>query len=85
MDKWLNSPLRAVGNANGGNELWQGENPVTVPVTVPVTGESRKSTVSGGSKPAPEDAELAVVNAAWPTLPEAIRAGILAMVKAAGG
>jgi hypothetical protein len=26
---------------------------------------------------------LAAVNAAWPTLPEAIRAGILAMVKAA--
>jgi hypothetical protein len=33
----------------------------------------------------PEDADpdLAAINAAWPTLPEAIRAGILAMVKAA--
>jgi hypothetical protein len=28
---------------------------------------------------------LAAVVAAWPTLPEAIRAGILAMVKAAAG
>ena len=31
------------------------------------------------------DPELAAVNAAWPTLPEALRAGILAMVKAAKG
>jgi hypothetical protein len=29
------------------------------------------------------DPNLATVVAAWPTLPEAIRAGILAMVKAA--
>jgi hypothetical protein len=29
------------------------------------------------------DADLAAVNAAWPTLPEAIKAGILAMVRAA--
>jgi hypothetical protein len=31
----------------------------------------------------PSDPDLAVVVAAWPSLPEAIRAGILAMVKAA--
>jgi hypothetical protein len=30
------------------------------------------------------DPDLAAVEAAWPELPEAIRAGILAMVKAAG-
>jgi hypothetical protein len=29
------------------------------------------------------DPDLAAINAAWPTLPEAIRAGILAIVKAA--
>jgi hypothetical protein len=29
------------------------------------------------------DPDLALVNQAWPDLPEAIRAGILAMVKAA--
>jgi len=32
-----------------------------------------------------EDPDLAAVNAAWPTLPEALKAGILAMVKAASG
>jgi hypothetical protein len=31
------------------------------------------------------DHDLAAVNAAWPTLPAAIKAGILAMVKAAKG
>jgi hypothetical protein len=32
-----------------------------------------------------DDPDLAAVVAAWPKLPEAIRAGILAMVKAASG
>lgn len=31
------------------------------------------------------DTSLAMVIDAWPTLPEALRAGILAMVRAAGG
>jgi hypothetical protein len=34
---------------------------------------------------APNDTELAAVVDAWPELPEAIRAGILAMVRAASG
>jgi hypothetical protein len=29
------------------------------------------------------DPDLAAINAAWPALPEALKAGILAMVKAA--
>jgi len=33
---------------------------------------------------APEDADLRRVVNSWPTLPEAIRAGIMAMVNAAG-
>ena len=33
-----------------------------------------------GSEPAGMPADLARVVAAWPTLPEAVRAGILAMV-----
>ena len=33
----------------------------------------------------PTDPELAAVVAAWPDLPPAIRAGVLALVKAAGG
>jgi hypothetical protein len=50
---------------------------------------------SGGSKsgnkgagfgaPTPTDPELTAVVAAWPDLPRAIRAGIVAMVGAAGG
>jgi hypothetical protein len=43
---------------------------------------------SGPSTPAtpakPTDPELAAVVAAWPDLPPAIRAGVLALVKAAG-
>jgi len=31
------------------------------------------------------DSDLKAVVAAWPTIPEAIRAGILAMIRAAGG
>lgn len=33
----------------------------------------------------PTDPELAAVVAAWPDLPPAIRAGVLALVRAAGG
>jgi hypothetical protein len=40
---------------------------------------------TGGAPAAVEDPELAAVAAAWPALPAAIRAGILAMVRAAGG
>ena len=35
--------------------------------------------------PKPADPELAAVVAAWPDLPPALRAGIAAMVAAAGG
>jgi len=35
--------------------------------------------------PTPTDPELAAVLAAWPTLPPAIRAGMLAMVRVIGG
>jgi hypothetical protein len=33
----------------------------------------------------PADPDLALVNAAWDRLPEAVKAGIVAMVKAAAG
>jgi hypothetical protein len=63
--------------------LRQGENPVAFPVAV----GSRKTAAKAAPKPRsaePDvDPDLAAVNAAWPTLPEAIRAGILAMVRAA--
>jgi hypothetical protein len=36
-----------------------------------------------GHRAAPQDPELTAVIAAWPALPEPIRAGILAMVRAA--
>jgi len=35
------------------------------------------------TSPLPDDPELALIVAAWPELPEAFRAGIVAMVKAA--
>ena len=38
-----------------------------------------------GTVVAQTDTDLAALVAAWPTLPEPIRAGILAMVKAATG
>ncbi len=38
--------------------------------------------VPGMAFPQPDDPGLAAVVAAWPTLPEPIRAGILAMVRA---
>jgi hypothetical protein len=51
------------------------------------------ATANGGSrppratesatKPPPDDSDLAVVLAAWPNLPDTVRAGIVAMVKAA--
>jgi hypothetical protein len=37
------------------------------------------------TKPEALDADLAAVVKAWPMLPAAVKAGILAMVKAAGG
>lgn len=54
-------------------------------------GETREAGQSGaecgalGAQNAPLDPDLAAVVDAWPKLPEAIKAGILAMVKAAGG
>jgi hypothetical protein len=38
-----------------------------------------------GQRAESNDPDLAVINAAWPTLPEALKAGILAMIKAASG
>jgi hypothetical protein len=36
-------------------------------------------------RPTPSDPDLAAVIAAWPALPEPIKAGIVAMIKAALG
>ena len=48
----------------------------------PATDSRRRSSSDADSPP---DEDLRRVIAAWPALPEAIRAGILAMVKAAAG
>ena len=42
-----------------------------------------QSAIESATKPPLEDADLAVVVAAWPHMPEAVRVVILAMVKAA--
>ena len=50
------------------------------------TDGSKSGNNGRGFDPAmPADPELAAVVAAWPTLPPAIRAGVLALVAAAGG
>jgi hypothetical protein len=64
------------------------------PTSAKKTGDSRDggtpsgtpSTVSGSpvSPTSPTDPDLSRVVAAWPVLPKAIRAGIVAMVQAAG-
>ncbi len=53
-------------------------------VAQPVAHESRKAADSGAVESVAIDSDLAAIVASWPTLPAAIRAGILAMVKAAG-
>lgn len=54
--------------ANADNSLQQ----------TPIRGEAESEAVSPNS--GPMDADLAAVFDAWPTLPEAIKAGILAMI-----
>ncbi len=52
-----------------------------VPVLVPSSSQADFAAISLP----PADPDLAQILAAWPRLPEAIKAGILAMVQAAGG
>jgi hypothetical protein len=59
----------------------------TPPENAAVTGDSAPSGAESGAIEAREailDPELTAVIDAWPVLPEAIRAGILAMIRAAG-
>jgi hypothetical protein len=53
-------------------------------VALPVAHESGKTVPFNAPEPVAIDADLAAIVSAWPTLPAAFRAGILAMVKAAG-
>jgi hypothetical protein len=57
---------------------------------VSVSGGAKCGALSGDSDPKPSpatptDPDLAAVIAAWPNVPPAIRAGILAMVKSSNG
>jgi hypothetical protein len=47
--------------------------------------ESSPSLAAHGQRAESNEPDLAAVIEAWPTLPEAIRAGIVAMVTAASG
>lgn len=48
-----------------------------------VTNQSGAESGALGAREAPIDPELAAVVEAWPALPDAIKAGILAMIRAA--
>ena len=48
-----------------------------------VSWESGAESGALGAREAPIDADSATVVDAWPTLPEAVKAGVLAMVRAA--
>ena len=49
---------------------------------IPVQGAAKSGAVS--ADPVQPDADLQLLNQVWPNLPEAVRAGIVAMVKASG-
>jgi hypothetical protein len=83
--------LRSVPGATRTHDL-RFRRPLTTPETTaenggisvpPSTGPSTGAQ-SGPSEPAFADPDLGAVVAAWPALPTAIRAGILAMVRATG-
>ena len=52
---------------------------------IPISGDGGAESGAVGARNAPVEVDLAQVTEAWPTLPEAVRASILAMVKAADG
>lgn len=62
------------GPRSGDSEPPASQPPALAPTTAPVAPQTPAN---------PADPELAVLVEAWPTLPQAIRAGILAMVRAA--
>ena len=51
----------------------------------PQRGESGAESGADGARQAPHDPQLVTVIAAWHILPDAVKAGILAMVKATHG
>ena len=68
-------------SANADKDLRESP-PGVVPSVVPTSSPSTHSEPGSHALPDPELAQLV---AAWPRLPEAVKAGILAMVKATGG
>ena len=71
---WILNPESQSRNDQSSKEIHDDNNPV-VPTMVP-TSPAANSTL-------PDDPDLARLLVAWPCLPKAIRAGILAMVRAA--
>jgi hypothetical protein len=59
--------------------------PVETAEKTGVSGDSGAESGALDAENGPKDAELGAVIDTWPTLPEAIKAGILAMVRTAGG
>jgi hypothetical protein len=86
-------PLRSEANANVPNPCFavssassSTEQPITSSRLEADDREQNRLSFATKNATKPEtvaDPDLAAANAAWPTLPEALKAGILAMVKAA--
>ena len=79
-DPQIHNLVSATQNERANNDLRRAD----FSVAHPVAHELGISTVVSAAEPSKIDPDLAVVNAAWPTLPTAIRAGIVAMIEAAG-
>jgi hypothetical protein len=90
LDVWIRPPHRAVFVAGSENRISKAEvygNRTQQGISEKTALLAQAGAESGALTPTSPhiDPALTALISAWPTLPEAIRAGILAMVRAAGG
>jgi hypothetical protein len=62
-------------------EVHGNRTPAQIPGETADSGESGANSGAVGAQEAPLDPDLTLVVSSWPTLPEAIKAGILAMIR----
>jgi hypothetical protein len=88
---WAQPPTTLPATARGTARQWDSKQVEAAGIELPqqyagnsgVGGESGAESGALGAQNGPVDPDLAAVMEAWPGLPAAIRAGILAMVRAA--